>query len=194
MDIKLIKGFEDYGVDCDGNVYSFKYNKERVLKPNPNLKGYLQVGLTLNGKKYPKRVHRLVAEAFIPNPHNLPQINHKDGNKLNNSVSNLEWCTNRENIKHSWDNGMREIVREKARTTINSVRISKPVEMVSCANMCVIDTFPSSKEVSRILFPAKDPSIVHAYINSYKNREYGGRVIVNGVLVFFRHKEVVECL
>lgn len=54
-------------------------------------------------------LHRLVATIFIPNPDNLPQINHKDGNRYNNSASNLEWCTAKQNVRHCWDNGMHMI-------------------------------------------------------------------------------------
>ena len=66
--------------------------KGRVLKQRNTKDGYLQVQITINGKRATKKVHRLVAQTFIPNPGNLPQVNHKDCNRINNDVSNLEWC------------------------------------------------------------------------------------------------------
>ena len=73
-----------------------------ILKPYKNSKGYLKVGLSMSRKKSDKhRVNRLVAKAFIENPYNLPQVNHKDGNKENNSYTNLEWTTNEINSRHS---------------------------------------------------------------------------------------------
>lgn len=71
-----------------------------IIKPYRNSKGYLKVGLMVEGKNKKYRVNRLVAMAFIPNPYNLPQVNHKDGNKENNSFTNLEWITNDDNAKH----------------------------------------------------------------------------------------------
>lgn len=68
--------------------------KEKILSPCRDKKGYLFVQLFINGNFRSKKVHRLVAEAFIPNPLNLEQVNHKDENKQNNKLSNLEWCTN----------------------------------------------------------------------------------------------------
>lgn len=69
--------------------------------------GYYQCILRdTNGKRHYTRVHRLVAKTFIDNPNKLPQVNHKDGNKLNNNVSNLEWCTNSENTQHGYDNSL----------------------------------------------------------------------------------------
>lgn len=69
-------------------------------------KGYLSVDLYENSKRKTERVHRLVAEAFVPNPDNKPYVNHKDGNKYNNNASNLEWATSKENCRHAWDNGL----------------------------------------------------------------------------------------
>jgi len=76
---------------------------------------YLAVLLWKNDKGHSKRVHILIAKTFIPNPLNKPEVNHKDLNKFNNRVDNLEWMTRSENIKHSFDAGARELTREKAR-------------------------------------------------------------------------------
>lgn len=98
-----IHGFSDYLIDTNGNVYSTK--SKRFLKCT-NRKGYVKVTLCTNGVTKDFSLHRLVASTFIPNPNNLPQVNHIDGNKLNNNVSNLEWCTSSQNIKHAYDNGI----------------------------------------------------------------------------------------
>lgn len=75
-----------------GKNGSIRFCKGRILKLSTNNQGYLLVTLYKNGKVKKFLVHRLVAEAFLPNPDNLPEVNHKDENKLNNVVSNLEWC------------------------------------------------------------------------------------------------------
>lgn len=88
-------------------VDSLKRFKRGVLKsPYDNGRGYLCVNLKAKGKQAQKTVHRLVAQAFIPNPDNLPEVNHIDGNKKNNHVSNLEWCTVSENKKHAFKKGL----------------------------------------------------------------------------------------
>lgn len=94
---KPIKDFEGhYQVSNFGRVKSIKFGKEIILKQNIR-RGYYYVGLSKNGKVKYFQVHRLVAEAFLPNTDNLPQVNHKDENKLNNNVDNLEFCDNKYN-------------------------------------------------------------------------------------------------
>ena len=94
----------------DGRIAHFS---ETVLKPTIFKKGYLMVYLSKNSIKKTKQVHRIAAEAFIPNPDRKETVNHKDCNKLNNNVSNLEWMTNLENIQHSIENGRYKYREEK---------------------------------------------------------------------------------
>ena len=81
-----------------------KFGKERILKPRRDTCGYLQVCLYKNGEQKMGSVHQLVALSFIPNPNNLPQINHRDENKENNSVQNLEWCSAKYNSNYGTHN------------------------------------------------------------------------------------------
>ena len=103
-----IKGFPDYLVTNKGRVLSLKDNngKRRIkdLKPGKTKDGYYYVNLYKNGKQYHKTVHRLVAQAFIPNPENKPQVNHIDEDKINNHALNLEWLTCKENNNHGTHN------------------------------------------------------------------------------------------
>ena len=105
---KDVAGYEGYyKVSNQGDVYSVerrgadgrKYGGS-TLKPAHNGRGYFYVALYKNGTSERKSVHRIVAEAFIPNPNGLPQVNHRDEVKGNNNVENLEWCTSEYNNNH----------------------------------------------------------------------------------------------
>lgn len=92
-------------VSDEGRVRSLLRGEPYVLKTQPDKKGYHRVRITVNREKMSFKLHREVAKAFIPNPDNLPQVNHMDGNKNNNAVSNLEWCTNQQNQIHAVEMG-----------------------------------------------------------------------------------------
>ena len=99
---KRVEGHPDYGITDDGVVISYKRSKPHELKFMVNHKGYLAVDLD----NVNTMVHRIVAKAFIDNSENKPLVNHKDLDKTNNKVSNLEWVTNQENMTHAFENGV----------------------------------------------------------------------------------------
>ena len=89
---------------------SYYMTKTRILKHSMTTTGYKKVELTKNGKRKSKRIHRLIAKAFIPKVEGKPDINHIDGNPLNNEIQNLEWCTQRENVLHALEIGLRKTI------------------------------------------------------------------------------------
>lgn len=103
----IIQGFPNYGINENGFIKNFKTDK--ILKPMNHSAGYLAICLYENKK--PKRflIHRLVANAFLPNPENKKEVNHINGNKKDNRLENLEWCTSSENRLHSYKHGLQPI-------------------------------------------------------------------------------------
>ena len=127
---KDIQGYEGlYQVSNLGEVRSLKYkgrNNIKILKGASDKDGYRRVALFDKEKcRKEYRIHRLVAEAFIPNPENKPQVNHIDGCKYNNIVQNLEWCTNQENHIHAWKTGLSKMTQEQKRKTSEALKGKK---------------------------------------------------------------------
>ena len=115
------KGFIE--VSNEGRVRSLLRGSPKVLKPQIDNCGYQRIRVTIERTKMTYKVHREVAKAFINNPNNLPQVNHKDGNKTNNSISNLEWVSNKENAHHAIEHGLWDSVLEGARKENESRKI-----------------------------------------------------------------------
>ena len=93
---KIIEEFPNYIIYDDGRVYSIR--RKKFIYVAHDDRGYPYVNFYLKGKRYCRKIHRLVAKAFVPNPNNLPEVNHIDENKDNNHYTNLEWCTTAYNI------------------------------------------------------------------------------------------------
>lgn len=149
-----IKGFEGcYMVSNLGRVKRIGFysnqsstweHEKKILKAGDNGKGYLFVNLSMNNKQYHRYVHRLVAEAFIPNPENKATVNHIDCNRHNNNVKNLEWATYRENNDYAI-----KIMKAQGKTRRNN-KSSKPIIEYDL-DMNFIAEYPSVREAERQL-------------------------------------------
>lgn len=131
------KNFTEYLFYQNGDVYSKK--KDRFLKPTKDT--YLRIALTDKGRTTNFYLHRVIAELFVPNPNNKPQVNHKDGNKLNPHYLNLEWCTGKENIVHAFKNGLSKIPNN--RPCLSVAIIQKTLSGL------FIKEYPSANEAGR---------------------------------------------
>ena len=160
MEIWDIEGYEGlYQVSNLGRVKSLNYKctkEEKILKPKVCKKGYLMVGLYKEGKRRYYLVHRLVAETFIDNPEDKPQVNHKDEDKTNNKVENLEWVTSKENNNYG------------TRTEKVAKSLSKPICGINIKTNERIE-FPSTREAGRSGF--KQGNIVDCLKGRYKTHK-----------------------
>ena len=127
MKLKVLELFGDLKIKVsdDGKIYTLDHSylrkngrldnrKGKQLRPSVDKDGYERVVLTKDGIRKTYSVHKLVSLAFIPNPENKTTINHIDGNKRNNNVSNLEWATEKENQNHKWKNGLANYNRDES--------------------------------------------------------------------------------
>lgn len=103
---KFIPGHEDYMASNIGEIISLKHGRRLKRKLSVDPKGYNRLSICMNGKMSTIKIHRIVAILFIENPHNLPEVNHIDGNKKNNNVSNLEWVSHCSNMAHASKNNL----------------------------------------------------------------------------------------
>ena len=131
---KRIKDFEDYAITDKGEVISYKYKTPRKLSTWYQKSGYENIKLSKDGKTFHKLIHRLVAEAFLDNPDNLLEVNHKDNNPKNNVVENLEWCDRKYNLEQSY-------------LTMSSVRNFIECELYRGEEL--IGAFPSKRAAAR---------------------------------------------
>ncbi len=147
---KDIEGYEGrYQISNLGNVKSLMYRGkgcERNLTPKVNNCGRLWVELFLNGKKKQFLIHRLVAKAFIPNPQNLPQINHIDENTKNNCVENLEWCTGAYNIRYYHERHP-DAARNRKHSQNYRRRVNIHIHQIN-ASGCIINTWEDARTIA----------------------------------------------
>lgn len=151
-DLKLIEGTTDYYVSRCGDVYSKASGKFKKMKPGKNAEGYLLVVLAYiqaDGTivRKTKRVHRLVAEAFIPNPNNYPIIDHKNNDKTDNRAENLQWCTNKFNIQKAHNDGLCEALKKPIKVIFNDNTEKVFNSLIECAKYLKVDKGNLSKYI-----------------------------------------------
>lgn len=168
---KDIEGYEGlYQVSNKGRVKSLNYKrtgKEGILSSSPTSSGYLIVNLCKNKKQKPFYIHRLVAKAFLPNPNNLPQVNHKDENKENNTVYNLEWCTAKYNNNYGTHNERSSISRKGKKH--KKPKLKKQILCIETGEI-----FDTSQDVINTMFNGKGlPNYIRANICGQRKSAYG---------------------
>ena len=151
---------KNYRIERDGKIYSLR--KNRYLKPKENWDGYLRIQIWDKGKCSFVAIHRLVAQEYIPNPENKPFVNHINGNKQDNRVENLEWCTQKENIQHAFRTGLSHKQEYNTSPLCKEILVYFPDDTQAI--------FPSTMEIERRL------NITHSIVSRHaKNgKDYKG--------------------
>ena len=157
---KSIEGYDNYKINDNGDIYNIK--KGKLIKTTIFNNRYRFATLWKNGKSKKFKVSRLVAQAFIPNPNNLPCVNHKDENKLNDSVSNLEWCSYSYNINYGTANNK----RAKA--------LGKKVNKIDIITNTILKTYDTISEASRDNKKCYIPNIIKCCNHEYGFKTCGG--------------------
>lgn len=169
---KDVVGYEGlYQVSDEGNVRSLNFNHTgmaKILKPLKGTGDYLRVRLYKDGKGKTMKVHRLVAQAFIPNPNNLETVNHRDEVKTNNSASNLEWMSVADNNNYGTRN------QRAAEANINHPKTSKPVQQIDKQGN-LLATYPSAHEAQRVTGILR-PNICNCCNGKRKYKSAGGYI------------------
>lgn len=161
-----VKGYEGlYEVSNMGRVKSLHYGESRILKQSVSSNGHMKVDLNKDRTSNTKQVHRLVAEAFIPNPMNLSVVNHLDGDKHNNCAFNLEWCTYRQNTLHAIKLGL---FNPSLHSTVNRRGPKGKPIVVYTKTGEFVSFFSSATEAAKVLGIPRG-SIYEVTNNKYKH-------------------------
>lgn len=183
---KDIKGYNGkYQVSNEGNVRSFsKWANGRILKGGKtkgNPQPYKFVALVNGSRKNIKNhyIHRLVAEAFVPNPHNYPEVNHKDGDTFNNNSENLEWCTHAYNMIHASQSGVLArgqsvqsgSLHPNAKAVLQLTKGGELVKEWGSVNQVMRETGMMANEIFKCCNPQKYPHVKTAYGYRWRYRD-----------------------
>lgn len=155
---KEIKDFPGYTITDDGKVISYKFKEPRIMKTWYQKSGYENIKLCKDNVTYHFLIHRLVAEAFIPNPNNLSEVNHKDKNRQNNRVENLEWSNKVDNLYDSY-------------STMSSTRNFRECVLIRESDNEEIESFQSIKAAAEYA-SEKFGCSVSGMRKNYKSRGY----------------------
>ena len=165
---KDVLGYENlYLVSNFGRIKSL-YHKNKIMQVYTNQQGYSIVRLHKNKKRTGLLLHRIVAKAFIPNPNNKPEVNHIDGNKLNNCVNNLEWVTSSENTIHAYNN---KLLSRDFFGSLNIPRRKKVIQLDT--NYNIINIYASLTEAGKCT-GIKTSNISSCCLHKYRYKTAGG--------------------